>query len=142
MVNRDEFLAGLIGKPWVKGGVGPDEFDCWGLVCYVRSMLYGNVLPNVDAPKDMTRRWMIEQFSTNEELKNWKEISTTNGLVLAPEGSVVLMARLKNPIHCGIWFEKEQRVLHCCEPDGVVFQGLLTLKAYSWGMLKFYERTT
>lgn len=139
--DRDIFLASLIGKPWVKGGVGPEEFDCWGLVCYVRHCLYEDVLPSIQTPEKLTKQWMVKQFSRHEELRRWKEIESSNGLVQAAEGSVVLMGRQRNPIHCGIWFEKEQKVLHCCEPDGVVFQGLMTLKTYSWGMVKFYERS-
>ncbi|MDR1977214.1 MAG: C40 family peptidase [Synergistaceae bacterium] len=28
-------LTGLIGKPFIDGGRGPDGYDCWGLVCEV-----------------------------------------------------------------------------------------------------------
>lgn len=35
----------LIGKPFVSGGRGPDNYDCWGLVCEV-FQVYGIELPD------------------------------------------------------------------------------------------------
>ena len=35
-----DIINRYVGKPWVSGGRGPDEFDCWGLVKYVMANEY------------------------------------------------------------------------------------------------------
>lgn len=39
------WAAQYIGKPWRLGATGPDEFDCWGLVCHVQRTHYGREMP-------------------------------------------------------------------------------------------------
>lgn len=45
-MTEGEFLAKMIGKPWVKNACGFDAVDCWGLVV----MYYRHVL-GIDMPE-------------------------------------------------------------------------------------------
>ncbi len=134
------FLTGLIGRPWRANAKGPDAYDCWHLACYVEYMLFDRYSPTVEVPDNPTWPWMVEQFKSHPELKNWKELKQPlNGLLNAADGSIVLMARNKQPAHCGVYLEEERAVIHCDQRDGVCLQDILTLKGSSWSKLRFYE---
>lgn len=137
---KDNFVKSLIGLPYKKNAKGPDEFDCWHLAVYVEKHLFARVAPHVEVPSKADWHWMISQFTSHPELGNWVEIlQPANGLISASDGAVVLMARHKQPAHCGVYFAKERKILHADEVDGVVFQDIPTLKAQSWTRLRFYE---
>lgn len=135
---RIAFLNTLIGRPYRKNAKGPEAFDCWHLTVHVQDIMFGRNAPQVEIPEDANIAWMIRQFKTNPELNNWVEVlQPRSGLIIAEEGSVILMARNKQPAHCGVYFAKELSVLHADERDGVVFQDLVTLKANGWAQLHF-----
>lgn len=137
---RNLFLTTLIGTPYEKNGKGPHSYDCWHLAVKVEDTLFGRTAPQVDVPKNATWNWMIEQFTTHSELQNWVEVlQPNNGLVVANDGAIILMARSKQPAHCGVWLKEERRVIHADEGIGVVMQDLATLRANSWNRLRFYE---
>lgn len=140
---RDDYkiaiLNNLIGKPYEKNAKGPEAFDCWHLAAYVQGTLFGRNAPHIEIPEDANIPWMIRQFKSHPELNNWVEIiQPNNGLTNVADGAIVLMARNKQPAHCGVYFAEEGSVLHADERDGVVFQDLITLKANSWAKLHFY----
>lgn len=140
-MDRVEFLSELIGKPWKAGAHGPDAFDCWHLCQYVKRNLFQGDLPDIDVPRVPTWPWIIEQFKTNEELKNWKDTKYDPTMPITfPDGTIVLMSRLNQPAHAGIWFRPEMKILHCAEDLGVMFQDVLSLKVDGWAKLRFYER--
>jgi cell wall-associated NlpC family hydrolase len=139
-MDRAKFIEGIIGVPYKKNAKGPEAFDCWHLTVFVESSMFGRSAPDIEMPEKANWAWMIEQFSTHEELRNWTEIpQPSNGLVHAEDGAVVLMARNKQPAHCGVYFKQERRILHADETDGVMFQDIPTLKANSWARIRFYE---
>lgn len=138
-MDRITFLNDLIGCPYEKNAKGPDKFDCWHLAVYVQLTMFNKVAPVIEIPEEAGWLWMIQQFSMHPELVNWQEIEQPlNGLITAPDGAIVLMARNKHPAHCGVYFEKERSVLHADETDGVVFQDIPTLTMNSWAKLRFY----
>jgi len=137
---RDEFLRSLIGRPYRKNARGPDEFDCWHLAVYVQKHLYGREAPNVEVPEKANWGWMIEQFTTHPELGNWIEcLQPSNGLVNALDGAMVLMARMTQPAHCGVYCAFERSIIHADENVGVIFQSLQVVKSNGWSRLRFYE---
>lgn len=136
---RTLFLQTLIGKPYRKNAKGPEAYDCWHVAVHIQDVMFGRHAPPIEIPENANIPWMIHQFKTHEELKNWVEVlQPATGIITAEEGSMVLMARNKQPAHCGVYFAKESSVLHADEKDGVVFQDLVTLRANSWSRLKFY----
>lgn len=134
------FLKSLIGVPYAKNAKGPHAYDCWHLTVHVQDVMFGRRPPNVDVPEDANWRWMIDQFTGHPELGNWVEVlQPNNGLITANDGAIVLMARSKQPAHCGTFLKKEQSILHADTKDGVVLQQIPILRAESWTRLKFYE---
>lgn len=138
--SRTKFLASLIGVPYKANAKGPDYYDCWSIVSYVRRHLFEDVLPSFEVPDDPSLLWLARMFQRSDERSRWIQVPQSNGLILAPDGSIVLMSRASQAVHCGIWLAPENRVLHSIETDGVVFQDILTLKGYCWGNLRFFER--
>lgn len=140
MTSRLQILQGLIGKPWVANAKGPDAYDCWHLAKHVQEVLFARSVPVVVVPDTPTWPWMIEQFTQHEELQNWVEVPyESGGIVRANDGAIVLMARHRQPAHCGVWLKQERGVLHCVEPDGVTFMDLVSLRYTGWAKLRFYE---
>lgn len=135
---RTAFLSTLIGRPYKINGRGPEAYDCWHLTVHVQDIMFGRSAPQVEIPEDANIAWMIRQFKGHPELSNWVEIiQPRNGLITAEEGAVVLMARSKQPAHCGVFFSKECSILHADERDGVVFQDLVTLRANGWAKMHY-----
>jgi hypothetical protein len=139
-LDRSATIEALIGRGYEKNAKGPDKFDCWHLAVYVQDLIFGRRAPSIDVPANANWSWMIEQFTTHPELGNWVEVlQPANGLVVASDGAMVLMARSKHPAHCGVYFAKERKILHADDKVGVVFQDIPTLKGELWNRLRFYE---
>jgi cell wall-associated NlpC family hydrolase len=51
-------LSDLIGKPYSRGGRGPNAFDCWGLIMEVAKRA-GIELPDIEVPKNEVKRGRI-----------------------------------------------------------------------------------
>lgn len=45
--KTSDYVNSVIGKPYVVGENGPNEFDCWGLIIHSFRELDGTELPNV-----------------------------------------------------------------------------------------------
>lgn len=140
MLDRVEYLRSLIGRPYKANAKGPEEFDCWSLVCEVRKNLFGDVLPDFEVPDKPGLLWLAKMFEKAKEREHWKQVVSPSGVVQAPDGAVVLMTKASHAIHCGVWLKPERSVIHAIEIDGVVFQDLMTLRGQSWTNLRFFER--
>lgn len=107
----------LLGKPFVRGGRGPDSFDCYGLV------------------KEMYRRAGIEvpDFTspgTLEEVEILVERHSRRWTKVAPRtvGSVITFRVTGHGAHVGLMLEND-RFLHAVEGSGVCVERL-TSEAY------------
>jgi cell wall-associated NlpC family hydrolase len=136
---RATFLRRLVGKRWAANGRGPDEFDCWHLARHVERQLFGRELPEIEEPNDLSWVWLLNAFSSHPECRNWIERPQANGLITAADGALVLMARAKRAAHVGVWLLPEQRVMHCDQVSGVMFEDPATLRASGWRKLMFFE---
>src|ERR1700674_3865871 len=137
MIDRATFLSALIGRPYAANAAGPEAFDCWHLAVHVERVLFGRKLPDVVVPDGPTRRWIMEEFRRHREA--WRETGLgPMGLVTADDGAVVLMAAVREAIHCGVWLEPEQRVIHA-DMTQVRCEDLPTLRANGWARLRFFE---
>lgn len=138
--SRTIFLESLIGLPYRKNARGPKEFDCWHAAIYVQKHLFGRIAPTIEVPDNANWRWMIDQFTSHPELGNWVEcLQPSNGLVNARDGAMVLMARLSQPAHCGVYLYPEKAIIHSDEKVGIIFQTLANVRADGWNKLRFYE---
>jgi cell wall-associated NlpC family hydrolase len=141
--DRSTFLSGLIGAPWAAGGHGPNFYDCWHLVVYVQSVLFGRELPAVDVPAAPSWAWMISTIRDHGERARWRELAPgVLGLIDADDGALVLMARCDRPAHIGVWLAIERGVIHADARIGVTLQSLAIVKAAGWAKLRFYQPAT
>jgi hypothetical protein len=132
---RAEFLSSLIGEAWAW-----QSRNCWDFACHVERELFGRTLPRIAVPNDFSRRWAIDEFARHEERGRWREVpSGPGGLVTAADGALVLMARLDNPAHIGVWLQPEQRIIHCDGKTGVACETPLALRQMGWKRLTFFE---
>lgn len=123
-----------LNKPWVSGGVGPDAFDCWGFVRYIKRHHEGIELP-VIAVDGNDPRAVLKAFRQHPELQRYEVLEKN-----PRPGDVVLMKHSKHPTHCGVWIDADGGgVLHCAQGSGVVFQTLHSLKATGWAGVLFYR---
>lgn len=97
----------LIGRPFARGGRGPDAFDCWGVVLEVRRRL-GLALPPDYASGALSRAHMCELFRTKALPPGWHRAELSRGaVVLSATGA-----------HAGVFVAG--RILHTQARGGVV----------------------
>lgn len=127
------FALKYIGRPWVAGCQGPDEFDCWGFVRYVLLHEFGHDVPPVNINPNNLRD-VLHAFRTDLAFQAFIEVPTPRN------GDVVLMRQAKNPVHAGLWLDIDGGgVLHCVRDSGVVFQNVRSLNTCGWYLDSCYR---
>lgn len=122
-----------LGRPWVSGSAGPDSFDCWGFVRYIKRVHESVHLPPVCVDAQDSRA-VLKAFKQAPELSRFELQQKPLG------GDLVLLKHSKHPTHCGLWLDLDGGgVLHCAQGVGVVFQSLSSLKKTGWAGLLFYR---
>lgn len=144
MTDRVAFLNSLIGKRWAANAKGPDAYDCFHLMAHIERTLAGRDVGDLDMPANPTWDWMIKAVEGHPARKTWREVPAGKmGIVKAADLSVVLMARVKNAAHVGVWLKPEGLVIHAEQTDDddgrVVCDGIAELHAKGWQRLRFYE---
>jgi cell wall-associated NlpC family hydrolase len=125
-----------IGRPWVNGGQGPDNFDCWGFFRFVQLNHFGYEVPTYDVNANDFRTVANTIMEADERVK-WEASA------LPTEGCAVLMAHSKYPSHVGVWLDVDGGgVLHCVRGEGVVFSALSSLKTCGWGRVEYYKHVS
>lgn len=125
-----------IGRPWVAGGRGPHEFDCWGLFLHVQRTCFGRELPEI--PVDATNlRAVLKGFQSHPERERWTPVAHSHDRV---DGDAVLMRQSRYPVHVGVWLGADGGgVLHCMQGAGVVFQRIEHLALHGWQVEGIYR---
>lgn len=103
-MTRD--LNDLIGRPFVRGGRGPDGFDCWGLVLEVRRRLRLPLPPDYPSA-DFSRATMNALFH-GERPTGWVRSELSRGAIVISQCGA----------HAGVFFAG--RILHAQGRGGVV----------------------
>ena len=125
-----------IGRPWVNGGRGPDNFDCWGFFRYIQGKHFNTVVPVIEIDANNFRA-VAQKIMGADERDNWV---VTN---IPTQGCAVLMAHSKYPSHVGIWLDVDGGgVLHCIRGEGVVFSTISSLKTCGWGRVEYYKHVS
>lgn len=121
-------INGLINQPWVRDGR-----NCWRVTREVVAALGYKLPPVLEvAPGGKEGRSIkSDLFNTHPERGNWQEVTSTDTWAL------VLMHRPFRPAvvleHSGIYFATNGgRILHSCDPHGVVFDTMSELKLRNW----------
>lgn len=102
----------LLGKPFVNGGRGPDNYDCWGLVCEVFRM-YGMELPDYKISCEDVSRIHNE---IDVQKQYWSRCET--GEIPTP---ALVVLRFNQAIFCnhtGVYIG-DGRFIHTAEKMGV-----------------------
>lgn len=131
MADRGTILSALIGRPYEERARGPEAFDCWGLICFARPVLFGGpALPDADiAPSEVAK--VGRAFMDPRYRAGWVTRPIANPFA-APDGAVVMMSRGDMPHHVGLWLAPERAMLHCCPAQRVVLDRLGHLTAAYW----------
>lgn len=95
-----------VGKPYIWGGVGPDNYDCSGLVQYVYGHAAGVNMPRVTA--DQVR---VGQTVPMDQLK---------------PGDLIYWGSTTSPYHVAIYVGNDQYVSAATPDQGVALQKLTT----------------
>lgn len=121
-----------IGLPYSATGEGPGAFHCWAFVRHVQAEHFGRALPPIPNPEDVLA--MARAFRDHAERRNWLLVGDP------AEGDCVLMRRARYPVHVGVWIGADGGgVLHCAQPDGVVYQRPEVLALNGWQVEGFYR---
>lgn len=127
------FANKYIGRPWIAGAQGPDNFDCWVFVRYVLLHEYGFDVPPVNINPDNLRD-VLRAFKEDLAFQAFKEVEKPQ------DGDVVLMRQSQNPVHAGLWLDTDGGgILHCVRGIGVIYQNVCSLNACGWYLDSFYR---
>lgn len=98
----------IVGKPWADYARGPDEFSCWGLMCYAFETQRGLVLPWVPPGGDGVEAAIREAVKANNEI--W-----TRAKMPLREWDVVTMRgpSMRRHVGLGVRANGGVQVLHC-----------------------------
>ncbi|MDT3708178.1 MAG: NlpC/P60 family protein [Thiobacillus sp.] len=129
-MTPEQFFKSVIGRPYALGELGPDAFDCWGLVRHYYRTMRGMDLPVVDAERTLA---IARAFSNNAERDNWVEVWHP------AEGDAVLMGQARRPHHVGLWLGGG--VLHAVEGAGVIYTTAPMLRFGGWNVIGYYRHT-
>ena len=111
----EHWAARWIGRPYARGGRGPEAVDCWGLCLAVWRERYGVELPDL---------WPAATGGLiAHRLLRIRPGVAARRLAGPVEGCAVIMARARIADHIGVWIAPSDGggVLHAVEPVGVVF---------------------
>lgn len=95
-----------VGKPYIWGGVGPDNYDCSGLVQYVYGQAAG-----VNMPRVTTDQVRVGQTIPMDQLE---------------PGDLIYWGSTTSPYHVAIYVGNNQYVSAATPEQGVILQNLTT----------------
>lgn len=124
----DNFINSVLNQPWARDGR-----NCWRLTRDVIGIL-GYKLPLVleVAPSGKEGRELkAELFSNHPERANWEFVDNPNNWALVFMHRPFRKAAMIE--HAGVYFaDKGGRILHTCDPYGVVYDTIAELKVRNW----------
>ncbi len=127
-----EYCQAQLGKPWVSGARGPEEFDCWGLLVSIYKEVLGHQL---DPHFGVDAKNIREVLRTvDSEIPRWVEIPRPRHLC------AVGMSTGRHVAHVGVWLDHEDGgVIHAASGRGVTFQSRISLRGIGINNLTFYS---
>lgn len=119
MTERRSVIGTVLGKPYRPGAIGPQAFDCFGLVTHLAPPLLGRVVP-YDAAGILRARRSFQPAAR-------------------PPLTDALVVMGQQDRHVGVWLAPECVVLHAIEGRGVVVDDLQALEFTGFGRPRFFE---
>ncbi|MDO8742035.1 MAG: NlpC/P60 family protein [bacterium] len=129
----------LIGKPWLAGAVGPNAFDCWGLVRYVQRQQRGIEMPPL----------AVGELQSPEQLEGLHDLVRRSHWHRQPEGTApaeydIFLMRSRAGPHVGVVIDVggQLRVLHAVgdvdSPGSVIHSSFLEVSQL-WGRSQIWR---
>lgn len=124
-----------IGKPWTKGGRGPDSFDCWGLVYHIYHQQLGIQLPsypNINA----TNLRAVRDAITNGAVENvWVPLEKPEHLCV-----VAMSKNVTSLHHVGIYLDVDGGlILHATPNACIIAQSEKDLVKWGFRRIEYYR---
>ncbi len=126
-----------IGKPWVSGARGPDQFDCWGLVYWICKTHLGINLPEyagIDTEADplgVVRA--MREIDRSAGSHKWIPIRTPK------EDCAVAMGGKECYSHVGIYVNIDGGLVLHCSRQGVVATSERALKTHGYQHIIYFQ---
>jgi len=123
------------GKPYVKGAMGPDAFNCWGLACAIERDYFGRTLPQLAIDVDgLSPRQLIELLRDHPGRDGWCEVPVPK------DGDLVAMGRMNDEAHIGVWADVDGgNVIHAIAGMGVCKHSRLHIRLMAYNLVRFYR---
>lgn len=103
-----------VGRPFAEKGLGPDSFNCWGLLrwVYLHHHPQRHALPTYEHLYESTNdRDTLAEIISGEKQQKWREVTD-------PQDFDAVLIRMRGvPMHVGI-VTKKGHMLHCCHGIG------------------------
>jgi len=129
-----DFVSTLIGKPYVNGGRGPHEFDCWGLVSHFYKERLGIELKQFAGFDANDTLLCSRAFENAAQSKRWIQLEEPEA------GCVVAMSKSNRLHHVGVWLEIDGGLcLHALDGSQVVAHNLHRLKQEHFSKILFFR---
>jgi cell wall-associated NlpC family hydrolase len=128
-----EWVLPVLNKPWKLGGRGPEEFDCFGLLLWVKRVYFGEDIPDFQSPGKVDIRAFVRLFEDGRG-QGWEKVEKPL------EGSAVALGKRNRIHHCGIFTTADRGlVVHASDGARVRAQNLRQLRVEGWGLIEFYS---
>lgn len=124
----------VLGKPWESGARGPDSFDCYGLLYWVKKNHFEDDIPCLQDMHFSNLLNVSNRF--RENMVSWEKIS------FPVDGCAVAMSQVKTGFihHCGIYSKVDGGlVVHAAENKHVVAETIQSLLLHGWKNISFFE---
>jgi cell wall-associated NlpC family hydrolase len=134
-MNNEELVNlvySVLGVKYESGSMGPDTFDCWGLVRHIQKEAFGRDLQIIEPPSDKVRD-LIKFIKEHPEHQNWEKVDHPT------HGGVVELSNSFHPNHVGVYLDIDGGGILHCSVAGVTFDPLIILKASGWRRFNFYK---
>lgn len=126
-----------INKPWVAGGRGPDEFDCWGLLRYIVHKEFKRPeLPLYPIPP-ASKLGVAHQIEAAVAGAEWRKLCSP------AHSCAVGLSMGRRLHHVGFYIADDGgMVIHCAQGKRTVAQSVAALRADQWRRIEFYWNTS
>lgn len=124
-----------LDKKWVKGGRGPDSFDCWGLVYWIYKTHLNQELPlypTIDASDLVKVTEKITEYST---LPDWIPLDKPQDLCI-----VAMSKNIDTLHHVGLFLDIDGGlILHATPNAFVIAQTERDLVKWGYRRIEYYH---
>ena len=134
MTTHMHWAAELIGRPYKRGGDGPDAYDCWGMVRHVFRVHHGIEMPPVAVADDSADN--VAAIKRAAVASGWRPAEGE------PQADDIVLMRGIDGRHVGVMVAADGALglLHAVDGAGVCFQALRDVAASGFSSFEAWQR--